>query len=119
MDLLVDVPGLPTDLLISQTQGEPSSLVRARVVAARERQSARYRARGIRTNAELTPSLIARYCALDRAGTKLIQSSVSRLGLSARGYDRVRAVARTIADLHAADDIAADHLAEALQFRPS
>lgn len=119
LDLLVDVPGLPPDLLTSQARGEPSAAVRERVVAARARQSARYQSRGIRANAELTPSLIGRYCALDRAGTRLIQSSVSRLGLSARGYDRVRAVARTIADLDRADDIAADHLAEALQFRPA
>src|SRR4051812_42877400 len=118
LDLLVDVPALPPDLLTSQAQGEPSALVRARVVAARGRQHERYRTRGIRANAELTPSLIARYCALDRAGTRLIQSSVSRLGLSARGYDRVRAVARTIADLEGAESIAAEHLAEALQFRP-
>ena len=119
LDLLVDVPGLPPDLLTSQARGEPSALVRERVMAARARQIARYQSGRIRANAELTPSLIARHCALDRAGTKLIQSSVSRLGLSARGYDRVRAVARTIADLDGADAIAADHLAEALQFRPA
>ena len=118
LDLLVDVPGLPPDLLTSQARGEPSAAVRERVVAARARQGARYESRGIRANAELTPSLIARYCALDRAGTKLIQSSVTRLGVSARGYDRVRAVARTIADLEGADAIDAAHLAEALQFRP-
>ena len=118
LDLLVDVPALPPDLLTSRAQGEPSSVVRERVVAARDRQRARYRTRGIAANAELTPSLIARHCVLDRAGTKLIQSSVSRLGLSARGYDRVRAVARTIADLEGAESIDAGHLAEALQFRP-
>jgi magnesium chelatase family protein len=118
LDLLVEVPALPPDLLTSHAQGEPSAAVRARVVAARDRQRDRYRTGGIRANAELTPSLIARHCALDRAGTKLIQSSVSRLGLSARGYDRVRAVARTIADLEGAESIDAGHLAEALQFRP-
>ena len=118
LDLLVEVPGLPPDLLTADARGEPSAIVRERVVAARDVQGDRYQAHAVRTNAELTPSLLARHCALDRAGTKLIQASVSRLGLSARGYDRVRAVARTIADLDAADDISADHLAEALQFRP-
>jgi magnesium chelatase family protein len=117
LDLLVDVPGLPPDLLTADTRGEPSAVVRERVTAARARQRDRYLSSGIRTNAELTPSLAARHCALDRAGTRLIQSSVSRLGLSARGYDRVRAVARTIADLEGAASIGADHLAEALQFR--
>jgi magnesium chelatase family protein len=119
LDLLVDVPALPPDILTTEGRGEPSAPVRERVVAARERQRERYLAGGIRTNAELTPALAAQHCVLDRAGTKLIQASVARLRLSARGYDRVRAVARTIADLDGASGIAADHLAEALQFRPA
>ena len=119
LDLLVDVPALPPDLLTTDARGEPSAPVRERVVAARDRQRERYASTGIRMNAELTPSLAAVHCALDRACTTLIQASVSRFGLSARGYDRVRAVARTIADLDAADAIRAHHLAEALQFRPS
>ncbi len=118
LDLLVDVPALPPDVLTAETRGEPSAAVRARVVAARALQFERYETAGIRTNAELTPSLAAEHCAFDRAGTRLMQSSISRLGLSARGYDRVRAVARTIADLDGAASIAAEHLAEALQFRP-
>jgi magnesium chelatase family protein len=118
LDLLVDVPALPPDVLTTEANGEPSSSVRERVVAARHRQRDRYQSNGIRTNAELTPSLLARHCALDRAGARLVQASVSRLGLSARGYDRVRAVARTIADLEGAVTIDAAHLAEALQFRP-
>jgi magnesium chelatase family protein len=119
LDLWVDVPALPPDVLTAEAEGESSASVRSRVVAARERQRARYDGSGIGTNAQLTPSRAARHCALDRAGVRLIQASVARLGLSARGYDRVRAVARTIADLDAADDISADHLAEALQFRPT
>jgi magnesium chelatase family protein len=119
LDLWVDVPALSPDVLTAEADGESSGDVRARVVAARERQRARYDGSGIGTNAQLTPSRAARHCALDRAGLRLIQASVARLGLSARGYDRVRAVARTIADLDAADDISADHLAEALQFRPT
>ncbi len=118
LDLVVDVPALPPDILTAEAQGEASAVVRERVVAARARQRDRYSGSAIRTNAELTPSLAARHCALDRAGARLMQASVSRLGLSARGYDRVRAVSRTIADLDGADTISADHLAEALQFRP-
>ena len=119
LDLLVEVPALPPDVLTSEATGEPSARVRERVVRARDRQRDRYHAGRIRTNAELTPSLLARHCALDRAGTRLIQASIARLGLSARGYDRIRAVARTIADLDGADNVTADHLAEALQFRPA
>ncbi len=118
LDLLVDVPALPPDVLTTEPNGEPSAIVRARVVAARNRQRERYQSDRIRTNAELTPALAARHCGLDRAGMKLIQASVARLGLSARGYDRVRSVARTVADLDGAESIDAAHLAEALQFRP-
>ena len=118
LDLMVEVPALPPDLLTSEAPGEPTAAVRARVVAARERQRDRYADAGVRTNAEMTPALIKQHCALDRAGVRLMQSSVARFGLSARGYDRVRTVARTLADLDTADAISAEHLAEALQFRP-
>ena len=116
-DLTVDVPPLPPHLLGESPGGEPSSAVRARVVAARSRQQARYVEDGIGSNAGLTPSLLARHCRLDRAGLHLLHTAVQKLALSARGYDRVRKVARTIADLAGADDIGAEHVGEALQFR--
>ena len=115
LDLTVDVPALPPDVLGSTAEGESSAAVRARVVAARARQHERYGAGG--TNAELTPSLMARHCQLDRRGIALLHAAVPRLGLSARGYDRVRKLARTIADIEGEDHIHADHVAEALQFR--
>ena len=91
--------------------------MRQRVAAARQRQRERYAGDDIRTNAELTEALVSRFCQLDPTATRLLMLSARRLGLSARGYDRVRKVARTIADLDAAGDIGVDHLAEALQFR--
>ena len=86
-------------------------------MAARETQRLRADAAGMRTNATLTPQLMAQYCCLDAAGLRLLAIAVKRLGLTARGYDRIRKVARTIADLAGSAGIEADHVAEALQFR--
>jgi magnesium chelatase family protein len=117
LDLSVEVPALPPDALTEDTPGEPSACVRARVIAAREIQSARYRQDGICANTDLTSPLLKRYCALDRAAMRVLNAAVRRLTLSARAYDRVRKVARTIADLEGVESISADHLAEALQYR--
>jgi magnesium chelatase family protein len=116
-DLTVDVPALPPDAMQDSTPGEPSSAVRARVLEARDRQATRYAGALPRINAALTPALLARHCALAAAARRLLASAAVRLGLTARGYDRVRRVARTIADLAGSDAIDADHMAEALQFR--
>src|SRR5215467_53506 len=117
LDLSVEVPALPPAALTADANGEPSAHVCARVVAARERQRLRYAEDGIRANADLTTQLMTRYCSLDRAAVRVLNNAVTRLLLSARAYDRVRKVARTIADLEGATAISADHLAEALQFR--
>lgn len=117
LDLTVDVPALPPDLVATTNAGEPSATVRARVAAARSRQLDRYAAACLRTNAELTPAMLTRACAVDRDGTRLLAAAARKLGLTARAYDRVRRVARTIADLEREDRVSAEHLAEALQFR--
>jgi magnesium chelatase family protein len=119
LDLIVEVPALPVAAVTAAGTGEPSVRVRERVVAARDRQRDRYARDGISTNTELTPALMTRHCALDGPAVRLLHTAVERMSLSARGYDRVRKVARTIADLAGAETIAVDHLAEALQFRMS
>jgi magnesium chelatase family protein len=118
LDLTVDVPALPIDVLSDgDARGEWSAAVRERVVSARARQAERYGGEGITTNAQLTASLMAAHCGTDRAALRVLRAAVQKLSLSARGYDRVRKVARTIADLAGEDRITSDHLAEALQFR--
>jgi len=117
LDLIVEVPAVPVAALTTTGVGESSARVRERVVAARNRQRQRYAADGISINAELTPALMARYCELDAGALRLLNHAALKMSLSARGYDRVRKVARTIADLAGDDRLRAGHLAEALQFR--
>jgi magnesium chelatase family protein len=117
LDLTVEVPALAPDALSSTEAGEPSRDVRARVVEARRRQRDRYASERISTNAALTPALMTKHCDLDRAGVRMMTTAVRRMALSARAYDRVRKVARTIADLAGDERVGADHIAEALQFR--
>jgi magnesium chelatase family protein len=117
LDMTVEVPSIGPEALEESRDGEGSSVVRARVIAARDRQLARYNEEGIRVNAELTPSRLAKHCPLEGASRRMLTAAANRLQLSARGYHRVRKVARTIADLEGADAICLEHIAEALQFR--
>jgi magnesium chelatase family protein len=117
LDLTVEVAALPPEAFLSVAAGEPSKDVRARVISARDRQRARYAEDRIRTNAELTPALVTRDCVLDGNAERLLANAVVTMGLSARAYDRVRKVARTIADVACADVITREHVAEALQYR--
>ena len=117
LDLTVDVPALPVAAIGSSAAGESSASVRARVIAARALQRERYGRECIRTNAELSPSLMTRYCPIDAEATRLLDRAIARMSLSARAYDRVRKVARTVADLAGAECIGAEHVAESIQFR--
>jgi len=113
IDMHVEVPGLSYKQLASGGRGEPSAVVRPRVETAREIQ----RRRGPRSNARLTVPELAASAAVDADGHRLLERAVDRLALSARAIDRIRRVARTIADLDGSPSVRGPHVAEAVQYR--
>jgi magnesium chelatase family protein len=117
IDLTVDVPTVPVSAVADGEPGETSAAVRARVLAARQVQTDRYQSLGVRTNAELRGTAAGKYCRPEAGGRALLRRAVDAMGLSARGYDRVLKVARTIADLAGAAHVDAEHVGEALQYR--
>lgn len=117
IDLIVEVPAVHFEELSRRGTAEPSKDIKRRVDAARERQHERFRSDGARCNALMTPAELRQFCALDEPGAALMKSAFERLQMTARSYDRVRKVARTIADLDGSAEIRPQHLAEAVQYR--
>jgi magnesium chelatase family protein len=118
IDLHIEVPPVKFRDITSERTGEPSAEIRQRVVAARQRQQERFKARPrITCNARMGTRELKTWCALDEPTMELLRFAMADLNLSARAYDRVLKVARTIADLGGAPNIASDHISEAIQYR--
>jgi len=117
IDLQVEVAALTADEIASVEPAEASSSIRERVEAARDIQRERFRRASIQCNAEMSTRQMRRHCELDPPSRRLLTAAIERLGLSARGHDRILKVSRTIADLGASENIDTSHLAEAVQYR--
>lgn len=118
IDLHVEVTPVPIQELSTLDKAERSEKIRERVIEARERQAERFKDfEQIYANAQLPPKLLREYCRINKAGETLLSRAMEKLGLSARAYDRILRVSRTIADLAGSEDIKPEHLAEAIQYR--
>jgi magnesium chelatase family protein len=118
IDLHVEVVPVSFDEMTASRKVETSDEIRTRVVTAREIQSARFREQqNIYCNAMMPSNMVKEICAINDAGRTLLKTAMERLGLSARAYDRILKVSRTIADLSSSEEIKTEHLAEAIQYR--
>ena len=118
IDLHIEVPAVGYKELSSKESGEPSANIRRRVTEARRVQAARFKGRkGLYANADMQSKEIREFCRLDSAFEDLLKMAISKIGLSARAYDRVLKVGRTIADLAGVADIRPEHISEAIQYR--
>lgn len=116
-DMVIEVPAVDPASLLNKPDGECSAAIRARVTAARLRQQERYAGTGVTCNARLTGKLLRRFCPLSESQQALLLAAVEQFGLSARAFDRILRVTRTIADLAGRDTPADEDLLEAIQFR--
>jgi magnesium chelatase family protein len=117
IDLHVDVPRLAEEELVNHPPAEKSEDIRKRVCAARVRQSERFKGTPFFCNAQMGPKEIRDYCTPTDDVKSLLRAAIQQLSLSARAYDRILKVARTVADLSSCDDILVPHVAEAIQYR--
>ncbi len=117
IDMIIEVPALNFEELSSRTDAEPSAEIKKRVNSARGIQRRRFGESSTECNAQMGPKELKEYCPLDRAGRDIMELAYSKMGLTARSYDRILRVARTIADLAGEEKISPSHLAEAIQYR--
>ena len=118
IDIHLEVTPVPFRELTSTSAGEKSDVIRARVEKARKIQAVRFEGnQGVYCNAQMGSKMLHDVCVLHEEGRQLLKTAMERLGLSARAYDRILKVSRTIADLDASEDIRTEHLAEAIHYR--
>jgi magnesium chelatase family protein len=118
IDIHVEVPAVKYAELASKRTGESSESIRSRVVAARALQARRFVGRNsVYCNSDMGPAELREFCVIDGGGADLLKSAMTNLALSARAYDRISKVARTVADLAGSEAIRPEHLAEAIQYR--
>ena len=118
VDIFVEVPHIDYEKLADDRLGEQSDKVQARVSAARSIQHQRFEETRLICNAEMTPIEVREFCQVEESAQSLLKAAMKQLYLSARAFHRILKIARTIADLEDADIIKAQHLAEAIQYRP-
>ena len=117
IDIHIEVTPVPFAELSAERQSEKSADMRERVITARRVQQDRYTGKNIHCNAQIGSKELREICRIDATGTALLEKAMDRLGLSARAYDRILKVARTVADMVGSPDIRTEHLAEAIQYR--
>ena len=117
IDIHVEVPAVPYKDLMRESNAEPSADIQNRVAAARALQSQRFARTKIFCNAQMNSRHIKKYCKIDDASRSLLESAIDKLGLSARAFNRILKIARTIGDLEAKPKIQVDHISEAIQYR--
>src|SRR5699024_71162 len=118
IDIHIEVTPVPFEKLSEKRRGESSAVIRKRVIAARKVQTQRFKEySGIHYNAQMTVRQIRKFCTLHQTSLSLLKTAMERLNLSARAYDRILKVARTIADLEQEEQIKGAHISEAIQYR--
>jgi magnesium chelatase family protein len=118
IDLHIEVTPVSFDQMTANRKAEKSSVIRERVIKARELQSERFvEMQDVYSNAMMPSQMVKKICVINEAGKTLLKTAMEKLGLSARAYDRILKVSRTIADLAGTEEIKIEHLAEAIQYR--